>query len=42
MNEIPVSIKINGKQVTATVESRTLLVHFIREQAGLTGHARRL
>ncbi len=37
MNEIPVSIKINGKQVTATVESRTLLVHFIREQAGLTG-----
>jgi aerobic carbon-monoxide dehydrogenase small subunit len=37
MNEIPVSIKINGKQVTATVESRTLLVHFIREQAQLTG-----
>ncbi len=32
-----VSIKINGKTVKADVESRTLLVHFIREQAGLTG-----
>lgn len=37
MNEIPVSISINGKTVTANVESRTLLVHFIREQAELTG-----
>lgn len=37
MNEIPVSININGKTVTANVESRTLLVHFIREQAELTG-----
>jgi carbon-monoxide dehydrogenase small subunit len=35
MNEV--SIKINGKNVTASVESRTLLVHFIREQAELTG-----
>jgi len=32
-----VSININGKQVSADVENRTLLVHFIREQAGLTG-----
>jgi aerobic carbon-monoxide dehydrogenase small subunit len=32
-----VSIKINGKMVSAEVENRTLLVHFIREQAGLTG-----
>ena len=37
MNEIPVSVKINGKTVTASVESRTLLVHFIRENAKLTG-----
>jgi aerobic carbon-monoxide dehydrogenase small subunit len=37
MNEVSVSIKINGKNVTASVESRTLLVHFIREQAELTG-----
>lgn len=32
-----VSININGKPVKADVDSRTLLVHFIREQAGLTG-----
>ena len=32
-----VSIKINGKQVSADVESRTLLAYFIREQAGLAG-----
>jgi aerobic carbon-monoxide dehydrogenase small subunit len=37
MNEVSVSIKINGKTVTANIESRTLLVHFIREQAELTG-----
>jgi aerobic carbon-monoxide dehydrogenase small subunit len=37
MNEVSVSIKINGKTVKAEVESRTLLVHFIREQAELTG-----
>ncbi len=37
MNEVSVSIKINGKNVTANIESRTLLVHFIREQAELTG-----
>jgi aerobic carbon-monoxide dehydrogenase small subunit len=34
---IPVSITINGKKVTREVEARTLLVHFIREEAGLTG-----
>jgi aerobic-type carbon monoxide dehydrogenase small subunit (CoxS/CutS family) len=32
-----VSIKVNGTQVSATVEPRRLLVHFLREQAGLTG-----
>jgi carbon-monoxide dehydrogenase small subunit len=30
-------MKINGRAVTADVEPRTLLVHFIREEMGLTG-----
>ena len=37
MNEVNVSMKINGKTVTGQVESRVLLAHFIREQGGLTG-----
>ncbi|MEM3670189.1 MAG: (2Fe-2S)-binding protein [Thermoprotei archaeon] len=32
-----VTITINGKKYTGEVEPRTLLVHFIREVAGLTG-----
>jgi carbon-monoxide dehydrogenase small subunit len=32
-----VKIKINGKEVEALVEPRTLLIHFLREQIGLTG-----
>lgn len=32
-----VSMTINGRAVTADVEPRTLLVHFIREQMRLTG-----
>ena len=32
-----VTITINGQQHTNDVEARTLLVHYIREQAGLTG-----
>ena len=32
-----VSLTINGKEATATVESRTLLVELIRENLGLTG-----
>ena len=32
-----VSMMINGTLVSSTVEPRTLLVHFIREHAGLTG-----
>lgn len=32
-----VTIEINGKPVSDDVEDRTLLVHFIRENAGLTG-----
>lgn len=35
--KITVSMTVNGKLRTAEVEPRTLLVHFIREQLGLTG-----
>ncbi len=31
-----VTVTVNGSQVAAEVEDRTLLVHFLREQAGLT------
>ena len=31
-----VSVTVNGSQVAAEVEDRTLLVHFLREQADLT------
>ena len=34
---VEVSVTINGAAVQSTIEPRTLLVHFIREQAGLTG-----
>ena len=34
---VTVAITINGRSHRAQVEPRTLLVHFIREQAGLTG-----
>ena len=34
---VPVEITINGKACTGDVEERQLLVHFIRENAGLTG-----
>jgi carbon-monoxide dehydrogenase small subunit len=32
-----VSLTVNGQQRSGQVEGRTLLVHFIREQLGLTG-----
>ncbi|WP_173935035.1 (2Fe-2S)-binding protein [Chelativorans sp. Marseille-P2723] len=32
-----ISMKVNGRAVTAEVEDRTLLVHFLREHQGLTG-----
>ena len=32
-----ISLKVNGKAVSATVEPRTLLVQLLREQLGLTG-----
>jgi carbon-monoxide dehydrogenase small subunit len=36
-NTVDVSVTINGAQRSATVEARTLLVHFIRDHLGLTG-----
>ncbi len=30
-------IKVNGKLISKDVEARTLLVHFLRDQVGLTG-----
>ena len=35
--KVPVEITINGKSCSGEVEPRQLLVHFIREDAGLTG-----
>lgn len=35
--DVEISMKINGAEVTHDVESRTLLVHFVRENAGLRG-----
>jgi carbon-monoxide dehydrogenase small subunit len=32
-----VTIKVNGKNYTKTVEDRTLLVNFLRDELGLTG-----
>ena len=32
-----ISLSVNGKPVSATVEARTLLVDFLRERLGLTG-----
>lgn len=32
-----ISIKVNGQTYKRDVEPRTLLVHFLRENAGLTG-----
>ena len=37
MSEHEVTLTINGESVTRTVEARTLLVHFIREDLDLTG-----
>jgi carbon-monoxide dehydrogenase small subunit len=34
---VEITVKVNGKDRTATVEPRLLLAHFIRENLGLTG-----
>jgi carbon-monoxide dehydrogenase small subunit len=33
----PLSVTVNGKRIRRFVEPRTLLVHFLREEVGLTG-----
>ena len=37
MSKHSITLTVNGESVTHEVEARTLLVHFIREQLGLTG-----
>lgn len=37
MATVPVTVTVNGEQHSAEIEPRTLLVHFIRENLGLTG-----
>lgn len=37
MAKAQISLTVNGQQVEAMVEPRTLLVHFLREDLGLTG-----
>ncbi len=37
MAKIPVSMTVNGKPVERMVEARTLLIHFLRDELGLTG-----
>ena len=37
MSSIPISVNVNGETRTADVDPRLLLVHFLREQLGLTG-----
>ena len=34
---VTIKLEVNGKQVEREVEPRTLLVHFLREELGLTG-----
>jgi len=37
MSQHEITVTINGEKQTRSVEARTLLVHFIRENLGLTG-----
>jgi len=37
MIRLPVTITVNGESCEGEVEPRTLLVHFLRDQLGLTG-----
>jgi len=36
-NKSAIKLKVNGEEVEALVEPRLLLIHFLREQLGLTG-----
>jgi carbon-monoxide dehydrogenase small subunit len=37
IEQIPVTLTVNGKKVQRFVEPRTLLIHFLREELNLTG-----
>ena len=37
MAKTDIKLTVNGQEVTGTVEPRILLIHFLREQLGLTG-----
>ncbi|QRF74767.1 xanthine dehydrogenase subunit XdhC [Thermoplasmatales archaeon] len=37
MDNINIKVKVNGKRVESAVEPRKLLVHYLREDLGLTG-----
>ena len=37
MGKMHLKMKVNGKDVEALAEPRTLLIHFLREEQGLTG-----
>ncbi len=37
MAKTQITVTINGQQVEALVEPRSLLIHFLREQLSLTG-----
>lgn len=37
MSKMHVTMRVNGRDVEALAEPRTLLVHFLREELGLTG-----
>ena len=34
---VPLSLTVNGKKVSADIDSRTLLVDYLRNDLGLTG-----
>ncbi len=37
MNRVNLTVEVNGERRTEEIETRTLLVHFLRERLGLTG-----
>ena len=37
MAKTPIKMTINGAQIEALVEPRTLLIHFLRDDLGITG-----
>ncbi len=37
MHKVPVAMRINGERIEAEVDTAQTLLHFIREEAGLTG-----